>query len=254
MLVASLVYNGIIYSLTGPRAFSLTSTRAVLEFSSLTKKSSSIFKLCFLRSMTTYFIGSISERVLSLIILTSLRWVITLIRWSLSDFLSALVGGFLIPSVTSVINSSMFPISLMVLFKRKLVYVLIHSATVFCNSLISGVALILSHPISTVYLRELMLSFVLVKEVIVSSKCSRSGFLVWTPSKILSAIHPKVSSSTSSPSTSIKCFSSFGSFPVFKNLRKLSDSVSFQRNSLSLYWLMNSLVASLISLKLLVMT
>jgi len=113
-----------------------------------------------------------------------------------------------------------------------------------------GVALILNHPISTVCLSMLMSSLVLAKEVMVSSKISRDGLLVETPPRILMAIQLKVSSTSSSPSSlTLTCLCSFGSSPVFKKFWKLSERVSFQRNSLSLYWSMNSLVASWISRK-----
>jgi hypothetical protein len=54
--------------------------------------------------------------------------------------------------------------------------------------------------------------------VIFSSKASRSGRLVSTPSRILAAIHLKVSSSSSSPSSfTLTWRYSRGSIPVSRN-------------------------------------
>jgi hypothetical protein len=92
---------------------------------------------------------------------------------------------------------------------------------VFCNSFINGEAFTLSQPISTVFFISFISFFIFVKNEIFSSKASSPGFLVYTPSKILRAIHSKLSSSSSSPSLfNLTCFYSLGSIPVFKNASK----------------------------------
>jgi len=67
----------------------------------------------------------------------------------------------------------------------------------------NGVTFTLSHPISIDVFIYAISFLILVKKVIFSSKASKSGLLVSTPSRILKAIHLKVSSSISSPSSLI---------------------------------------------------
>jgi len=171
-------------SLTGPRAFSEISFSWLFPVSRVTKKSSSILTWCFFISMMACFMGSIYSIVLSLIILTSLKWVITCMRVAFSEAVSALLGTTLIPSVTSWMKWLMFLIYCIVLLRMKLVWVWIHASIVFSSSLIKGIELTLSQPMSTEVFISAIWRLTVVRCEIFSSKISRVGNLVTTPFKI----------------------------------------------------------------------